>query len=75
MQLKYVLAGLVIAGFATPALADYWVVQDTTTRKCTVVKEKPATSTTITILGDGTVYKFEDEAMGYIKKTTICTSN
>ena len=44
MKLKYALAGLLIAGSATPALADYWVVQDPTTKKCSVVKEKPTAS-------------------------------
>jgi hypothetical protein len=75
MHLKYVFAALLIAWFATPALADYWVVQDTTTKKCTVVKEKPTTSTTVSILGGTVTYKTEDEAMGYIKKTKICTTN
>jgi len=74
MNLKTVLAGLLLAGIVTPALADYYVVQDAATKKCTIVKEKP-TTTTVTVLGDGTVYKTETEAEGYIKKTKICTTS
>ena len=50
MKLKYVLAGLFIAAFATPALADYWVIQDPTTKKCSAVNEKPTASPTVVVL-------------------------
>jgi hypothetical protein len=72
MKLKLALAALLVTGISAPALADFYVVQDHTTKRCTVVKEKPA-GTSVTILGDGTVYKSETEAEGYIKKTKVCT--
>jgi hypothetical protein len=75
MKLKFALVGLVIAGFVTPALADeYWVVQDAMTKKCTVVKEKPTSTSSIKILGV-TVFKTESEASGYMKKEKVCTSD
>ena len=75
MKLKFVLAGVVIAGFVAPALADeYWVVQDGTTKKCTVVKEKPTSTTSFKILGT-TIFKTETEASGYMKKEKVCTSD
>ena len=73
MNFKYALTGLLIAGFATPALADYWVVQDPTTKKCTVVKEKPPETTTVTILiNKNEALKTEEDATDYIKRTTDC---
>jgi hypothetical protein len=76
MKLKVLLASVVIAGFVTPVLADdgYWVVQDETTHKCTIVKEKPTSSSSIKILGV-TVFKSETEASGYMKKEKVCTSD
>jgi hypothetical protein len=74
MHAKYVLTGLFIAGFATPVLADYYVVQDATTKKCTVVTEKPKTGTSVKVLGT-TIFKTESEAGDYVKKTKVCTSD
>ena len=67
MKLTYALAGLLVGAFATPVLADYWVVQDPTTKKCTVTKEKPPETTAATIL-----INTEEEATDYIKRTTDC---
>lgn len=52
---KMLLAAALIA-VATPSFADFYVVRDATTKKCTVVDKKPTVSTT-TVVGDGTVYK------------------
>jgi hypothetical protein len=72
MRAKYVLAGLFIAGFATPVLADYYDAQDSTTKKCTVVTEKPKTGTSVKVLGT-TIFKTGSEAGDYVKKTKVCT--
>ena len=73
MNLKYALAGFLIAGVTTPALADYWVIQDPTTKKCTVVNEKPTASPTVVILlNKEQALKTEAEATDYIKRTTEC---
>jgi hypothetical protein len=75
MKLKFAIAGLLIAGFVTPAMAEeYYVVRDATTKKCTIVKEKPTTTTSVTILGV-TVFKTESDAQGYMKKEKVCTSD
>jgi hypothetical protein len=64
------------ASATLPALAadEYYIVQDTSTKKCTVVQQKP-TSTTTTIVGDGTVYKTKTEADTALKSVKVCTSN
>ena len=73
MKLKYALAGFLIAGVTTPALADYWVIQDPATKKCTVVNEKPTASPTVVILlNKEEALKTEAEATDYIKRTTEC---
>ena len=76
MNRNFVLASALILGFAAPAFAEdtYYVVRDASTKKCTVVSEKPTTST-VTVVGDGTVYKRRTEAEGAVKTTKVCTSD
>ena len=39
---KYVIAGLLVAGLTTPALAaEYYVAQNTSSHKCSIVSHKP----------------------------------
>lgn len=66
---------MLVAAFiavASPAFADFYVVRDATTKKCTVVDKKPTVSTT-TVVGDGTVYKTREEAMSGMKTVKVCT--
>jgi len=51
--------------------AEYYVVRDATTKKCTVVESKP-TSTTTTIVDNG-IYKTKTEAEAGMKTTKVCT--
>jgi hypothetical protein len=72
MRIRFVLAAAV-AIIATPALAqEFYVVQDTSTKKCTVVEKRPTTSTTV-IVGDGKVFKTRAEAEGAVKTITVCS--
>jgi hypothetical protein len=54
--------------------AEFYIVQDAHTKKCTVVDTKPTTTTT-TVVGDGVVYKTRVEADSAIKTTKICTEH
>ena len=47
---------------ADPAYAqtEFYVVQDTSTKKCTIVDKKPTTTTVV--IGDGKVFKTRTEA-------------
>jgi hypothetical protein len=49
---RYVLAGLLVAGLVTPALAahQYFVAQNNSTHKCSIVSHKPD-GKTLTMLG------------------------
>jgi len=55
----------------TAMAAEYYVVRDSTTKKCSVVETKP-TSTTTTVVDNG-VYKTKTEAETGMKTTKVCT--
>ena len=42
MKAKLIIASIVVAAMASPALADYYVVQNTKTHKCSVAAKKPS---------------------------------
>lgn len=72
MKFRIALAAAMIAAVATPALAQtFYVVQDTATKKCTIVEQKPTVSTMV-VVGDGKVYKSRTEAEGAVKTITVC---
>jgi hypothetical protein len=71
MKIRFALAAIAVL-LATPALAqEFYVVQDTSTKKCTVVSQKP-TTTTMVVVGDGKVFKTQTEAEGALKTITVC---
>lgn len=72
MKFRYALAGAALLAAASPALAQtYYVVQDSSTKKCTIVETKPTVSTMV-VVGDGKVYKTRTEAEGAIKTVAVC---
>ena len=71
--LSSVLAVFAITASAQTSFADYYVVRDASTKKCTVVDTKPTTTTT-TVVDNGT-YKTKTEAESGMKTTKVCTEN
>ena len=72
---KLILAATLVA-IATPALAEeFYVVQDSTTKKCTIVDKKPTVKTETIVSPDGTVYKTRSEAESGMKTIKVCSSN
>jgi hypothetical protein len=66
-------ATVLLAGFVSPATAaEFWVVQDSGTKKCTIVEQKPTTSTTVVI--GNSAFKTRTEAESSMKTTKVCTS-
>ena len=55
----------------TAMAAEFYVVRDSATKKCTVVESKPTTTTT-TIVDNG-IYKTKTEAEAGMKTTKVCT--
>jgi hypothetical protein len=65
------------AGFAvlaTPSLAaEFYIVQDTATKRCTIVEQRPTSQTTV-VVGNGTTYTTRQEAEGAMKSVKVCDS-
>lgn len=55
----------------TAMAAEFYVVRDSATKKCTVVETRP-TSTTTTVVDNG-IYKTKTEAETGMKSTKVCT--
>ncbi|BAR55578.1 hypothetical protein ACVIWV_009442 [Bradyrhizobium diazoefficiens] len=73
--MKKLIACGALAAFAlgtqAASAAEFYIVRDATTKKCTVVDTKPTTTTT-TVVGNG-VYKTKVEAESAVKTTKVCT--
>lgn len=66
---KYAFAAIALTCFTVPAVAaEYYVVRDPDTKKCTVVEEKPV-DTKITVLGNK-VFESRDEAESQV--SVVC---
>lgn len=67
---KILIGSLLLAG---PALAeDFYIVQDSSTKRCQIVEQRPTTTTT-TVVGDGT-YTSHVEAESAMKTVKVCDS-
>jgi hypothetical protein len=65
-------AGLLLS-LTAPALAEeFYIVQNPTTKKCTIITERPTTTTT-TVVG-GTTYTTRTEAQNSLKTTEVCAT-
>jgi len=71
--LSSAVAVFAITASAQPSFADYYVVRDASTKKCTVVEAKPTTTTTTVV--DNGMYKTKTEAESGMKTTKVCTEN
>jgi uncharacterized membrane protein len=68
-----VAAFAVTSAFAQPAVSEYYVVRDASTKKCTIVDKKPTTTTTTVV--DNGVFKTKTEAETGMKTMKVCTEN
>jgi hypothetical protein len=77
-MLKIAVATAIIGALAMPAFAqttEFYVVQDTATKKCTIVDKKPTVATQTVVTPSGTVYKTRAEAETGMKSIKVCSSN
>ena len=72
---KALIGAMLVAAFITPALAadEFYVVRDSTTKKCMIVDKKPATSTTTVVNEGGKVYTTKTEAESAMKTVKVCS--
>ena len=78
MMTKLILVTALAGALAAPAFAqsaEFYIVQDTTTKKCTIVDKKPTVTTQTVVSPSGTVYKPRTEAAAGMKTVKICESN
>ena len=57
----------------TAMAAEFYVVRDATTKKCTVVETKPTTTTTTVV--DNGIFKTRTEAETGMKTMKVCTEH
>jgi hypothetical protein len=76
MKTRLILAAAVAASLVAPAFAadEFWVVQDSSTKKCTIVDKKPTETTMTVVSPSGTVYKTRTEAETGMKTIKVCSS-
>jgi len=68
---KYLIAGLLVAGMASPAFAaEFYVAQSATTHKCSVTAKKPD-GKAMMLVGTDT-YKSKPDAMKAMKGMNEC---
>ena len=74
---KFLMIGTVVFAASvvaeTAIAAEFYVVRDATTKKCTIVDTKPTTTTT-TVVDNGT-FKTRTEAETGMKTMKVCTEN
>lgn len=72
-----ILAGALATALATPAFAQssFYIVQDASTKKCTIVSERPTTTTMTVVSPAGVTYTTRAEAEAGMKTVKVCESN
>ena len=73
---RLAIAAALATAIAVPAYAqtmatEYYVVQDTKTKRCTIVDKKPTTTTTVTQVGP-VAFKTRSEAESGMKTIKVC---
>jgi len=63
-MIKSMASGIILAALVTPALAadSYWIVQDSSTQKCSIVEKKSQDSATEAPPGTAIAIAFETRA-------------
>ena len=64
-------AAVAIMTGAAYAQTEFYVVQDTSTKKCTIADKKPTTTNTV-VVGEGKVFKTRTAAETGMKTIKVC---
>jgi hypothetical protein len=72
---RFAIAAALASAIAVPAYAqstvtEYYVVQDTSTKKCTIVDKKPTTTTMVQV--GPVAFKSRSEAEAGMKTVKVC---
>ena len=68
MKMTFIAAAALVASFVTPAFAanEFYLVQDTATKKCSIVEAKPTMATTAVVGAAGRATPRQAESLGLI---------
>jgi hypothetical protein len=70
--MRAIFAGAALAAFVvTPSLADYYIVQEPTTKRCTIVEERPASPGVGVVIG-GLSFGVRSEAESRMRTVEEC---
>ncbi len=74
MRMKLITAAALVSAFAMPAFAadEFYLVQNTATKVCSIVEAQPASST-MKVIGD--VHKTKADAEAAMKADATCTAS
>jgi hypothetical protein len=68
--MKALIAGVTLAAlYVTPTLADFYIVQEPTTKRCRIVEERPAGGAAVVI---GTPFGARVEAERQMRTVEVC---
>jgi hypothetical protein len=67
--MKTLLAGVALVALITPALADYYIIQEPSTKRCRIVEERPAPGVGVVI---GDVFGVRVEAENRMRTVEVC---
>jgi hypothetical protein len=67
--MKALLAVAALATFVTPAFADYYIVQEPSTKRCRIVEERPAPNIGVVI---GAAFGARVEAENRMRTVEVC---
>lgn len=74
MRMKLVVAAVALVASAAPSLAaEFFIVQDTSTKRCTIVEQRPTTPSMV-VVGPGGAYATRAQAEGAMKTVKVCES-
>jgi acetolactate synthase small subunit len=74
MSTRYLVALLPLAALIAPAgAAEFYIVQDTATKRCHIVDQKP-TSITMVVVGDSRAFETRPDAENAMKSVEVCRS-
>jgi hypothetical protein len=68
--MKTLLASVALVALVTPALADYYIIQEPTTKRCRIVEERPAPGIGI-VIGEGG-FGVRAEAESRMRTVEVC---
>jgi hypothetical protein len=73
--MKRALVAIIVLLFSTPIwAAEFYIMRDLTTQKCTVVDKRPVTAVKTITLASDAIYKSRGDAESAMRTIKVCSS-